>query len=128
MIPSEVTADDARPMLGEITVANCERFLFHRENATAAKNRNTFGARLKFVRCVTRGDALLVFRTEMRSVVNRRTSDSAVRMRWAAIGKEAPNDSAHSEQGRKAYKYNSAVSYCLEIARGQSMPYDGDPW
>ena len=50
MIPTEIHPAYARPMPGKLAVLNRERLLLHWENAAAAENRNTFGARLKLVR------------------------------------------------------------------------------
>src|SRR5215510_4414040 len=50
MIPAEIHPANARPMPGKLAVLDRERLLLHRENAAAAENRNTFGARLKLVR------------------------------------------------------------------------------
>ena len=87
---------------------DCERLLLHREDAAAAENRNTFGARLPFVRCIGGHDPRLVRLGEMRRVVNRRANHGAVRMHRAAARKEALDDSAHPEQRRKAQIYDPA--------------------
>src|SRR5262249_51415348 len=108
MIPTKIKPADARPMLGKLSVIDCERFFLHRKNATAAENRNAFRARFKLVRRIGCHDPCLVRLREVRRVVNRCTNDSAVRMRGAATGKETLNDSAHSEQRREAYEYNSS--------------------
>src|SRR5262249_53024446 len=110
---TKIRPADARPMLGKLSVIDCERFFLHRKNAAAAKNRNAFRARFEFVRCIGSHDPRLVRLREMRRVVNRCTNYSAVRMRGAATGKETLNDSAHSEQRREAYEYNSSVFIAL---------------
>src|SRR6516162_9289288 len=108
MIPTEIHPADARPMPGKLAVLNRERLLLHREDATAAKNRDALGARLNLVRCIAGCDPRLVRLGEVRRVVNRRANHGAVRMHRAAARKEALDDSAHPEQGRKAQIYDPA--------------------
>src|SRR5262249_61260890 len=45
MIPAEIHPADARPMPGKLAVLNRERLFLHRENETAAENRNALGER-----------------------------------------------------------------------------------
>src|SRR5262249_47326798 len=89
MIPAEIHPADARPMPGKLAMLNRERLLLHRENAAAAENRNTLGARLVFVRRIAGCDPHLVRLGEVRRVVNRRTNHGAVGMRCTAARKEA---------------------------------------
>src|SRR5262245_59287919 len=105
VIPTKVHPTDARPMPGKFAVLNRERLLLHRENAAAAENRNTLGARLVFVRRIAGCDPHLVRLGKVRRVVNRRTNHGAVGMRCTAARKEALDDSAHPEQGCKAQIY-----------------------
>src|SRR6516162_7290517 len=108
MIPTEIHPAYARPMPGKLAVLDRERLLLHWENAAAAENRNTFGARLNLVRRIAGCDPRLVRLGEVRRVVNRRANHGAVRMHRAAARKEALDDSAHPEQGRKAQIYDPA--------------------
>src|SRR6516162_10547512 len=108
MIPTEIHPAYARPMPGKLAVLNRERLLLHWENAAAAKNRDALGARLNLVRRIAGCDPRLVRLGEVRRVVNRRANHGAVRMHRAAARKEALDDSAHPEQGRKAQIYDPA--------------------
>ena len=108
MIPAEIHAANARPMPGKLAVFNRERLFLHRKNATAAEHRDAPGARLELVRCIGGPDPRLVRLREVRRVVDRRANHGAVRMRCTAARKEALNDSAHPEQGRKAQIYDPA--------------------
>src|SRR5262245_43278953 len=108
MIPTEIHPADARPMPGKLAVLNRERLLHHRENATAAKNRDALAARLAFWRRIAGCDPHLVRLGKVRRVVNRRANHGAVGMRCTAARKEALDDSAHPEQGRKAQIYDPA--------------------
>src|SRR5215510_11249443 len=110
MIPAEIHPADARPMPGKLAMLNRERLLLHREDATAAKNRDALGARLKLVRRIAGCDPRLVRLGKVRRVVNRRTNHGAVGMRCAAARKEALDHSARPEQGRKAQIYDPAGS------------------
>src|SRR5215510_14585607 len=107
MIPAEIHPADARPMPGKLAMLNTERLLLHGEDATAAKNRDALGARLNLVRRIAGCDPRLVRLREVRRVVDGRANHGAVRMHRAAR-KEALDDSAHPEQGRKAQIYDPA--------------------
>src|SRR5262249_55485314 len=100
-IPTKVHTTDAWPMSGKLAVLNRERLLLHRENAAAAENRNTLGARLAFVRCIGGHDPRLVRLGEVRRVVNRRANHGAIRMYCAAARKEPLHASPRPEKGRK---------------------------